>query len=104
MICKPVWSSLAANDLLSVWNGVFEASRNPELADRYTAALKETVLAQAAFPRTGFPLYYGSLFTGFYSVNYKAYKVFYRIREERMEILRVLPAASDHLRILFPAD
>ena len=69
MICKLFWSSLAANDLLAVWDGVFEASRDPELADRYTAALKESVLAQTAFPRAGFPLYYGSLFTGFYSFN-----------------------------------
>ena len=101
---KLTWSAQAAADLLAVWDTVFDLSRNAETADRYAEKLKETVLSLTDHPKTGFPLIYDGLLTGFYSVNYKAYKAFYRVREDRVELLRILPKAADYLRLLFPEE
>ena len=62
---------------------------------------------KADFTHSGIPLYYRGLFTGFYSVNYKAYKdkaykAFYRVTEKSLEVIRILPIKMDYLRVLFP--
>ena len=57
---------------------------------------------KADFPYSGIPLCYRGLFTGFYSVNYKAYKAFYRVTEKKLEVIRILPIKMDYLRVLFP--
>ena len=88
-------------DLETVWDNVYEASKNFETADRYTDGIIKKVTDKKAFPNSGIPLFYKGLFTGFYSVNYKAYKVFYRINGKYIEVLRVLLAKRDYLKILF---
>ena len=47
------------------------------------------------------PLQYRGLFTGFYSVNYKKYKAFYRVREGYIEVIRIIMAKRDYMTILF---
>ena len=81
------YSPAALQDLLKVRDDVFDVSSDPLTTDRY---MEDRI-----------PLYYGGLFTGFYSVNFKAYKVFYRVRGQWIEVLRILPAASEYLKILF---
>ena len=104
MAGKLVWSPRAAGDIIKIWDDVYLASRDPETADRYAEELLRTIEKQADHPRTGFPLFYGELFTGYYSVNYKAYKAFYRIAEDRTELLRILPGKADYLTVLFPEN
>ena len=62
----------------------------------------DKISEKAEFPHSGIPLYYRGLFTGFYSVNYKAYKAFYRVTEKNLEVIRILPVKMDYLKVLFP--
>ena len=89
------YSPEALSDLDDVWDGVLNASQSPDTAERYVRELMEKVSEKKDFPASGIPLYYRGLFTGFYSVNYKAYKAFYRVRDDRMEVLRVLFGESE---------
>lgn len=83
------YSPAALKDLDSIWDNVFEASKSFDITDEYLSGLMKTISAKKNFPESGIPLYYRGLFTGFYSVNFKAYKAFYRIRDEYIEILRL---------------
>lgn len=96
------YSPAAGNDLTSVWKGVFAASKSFDTADQYTDELMDKISEKAEFPHSGIPLYYRGLFTGFYSVNYKAYKAFYRVTEKNLEVIRILPVKMDYLKVLFP--
>lgn len=110
MIRKIRYSPEAQRDMDAVWDGVFEASRDPETADNYVFELMDTVSRKKEFPESGIPLDYRGLFTGYYSVNYKAYKAFYRIRGEYIEVLRIILMKQDFMKVLFdlaeygPAD
>lgn len=95
------YSPAALKDLDSIWDNVFEASKSFDITDEYLSGLMKTISAKKNFPESGIPLYYRGLFTGFYSVNFKAYKAFYRIRDEYIEILRVLLAKCDYMKKLF---
>ena len=98
------YSPLARNDLRQIFRDVLTASSDPDTAFRYVRDLTEEISYRADYPKTGFPLFYEGLFTGFYSVNFKAYKAFYRLQDRRMEIIRILPVRSDYGRILFPEE
>ena len=54
------------------------------------------IAAKRLFPFSGIPLQYRGLFTGFYSVNYKKYKAFYRVREGYIEVIRIIMAKRDY--------
>ena len=98
---KVRWSAAAAEDMENVWRGVFEASKDLETTRKYVLEFIDRIGNSADFPSAGFPLYYRGLFTGFRSVNYKAYKAFYRIKGEYVDIIRILPADSDYMRVVF---
>ena len=85
----------------AVWDGVWEASMDYDTADKYVDDFLDTIAAKQKLPQTGIPLYYRGLFTGFYSVNFKAYKAFYRINDGYIEVVRILLAKMDYLKILF---
>ena len=85
----------------AVWDGVLEASASYETADTYVSEFADRIAAKADFPEAGIRLYYRGLFTGFYSVNFKAYKAFYRIKDGYIEVIRVLLAKMEYMRILF---
>ena len=91
----------AQNDMDAVWDGVWEASMDYDTADKYVDDFLDTIAAKQKLPQTGIPLYYRGLFTGFYSVNFKAYKAFYRINDGYIEVVRILLAKMDYLKILF---
>ena len=101
MTYKVRYSPKAQKDMDDIWDGVWEASRDYDTADRYVDDFADEIAQMKKSPRTGIPLYYRGLFTGFYSVNFKAYKAFYRFRNDYIEVVRILPSKTDYLKILF---
>ena len=95
------YSPSAVKDMDEVWAGVLEASGEYDIADRYVEEFADKIAEKKLFPESGIPLYYRGLFTGFYSVNFKAYKAFYRIKDGYIEVIRVLLAKKEYMRILF---
>lgn len=95
------YTPAAQKDMDAVWDGVLEASASYDTADRYVNEFADQIAKKKDFPESGIPLYYRGLFTGFYSVNFKAYKAFYRIRDGWIEVTRVLPSMMDYMKILF---
>ena len=53
------------------------------------------------FPESGTPLNFMGVFSGIRFVHYKRYLVFYRVRNNAMEIGRVLFDGSDYMNKLF---
>lgn len=101
MIYKIEYSPIAIRDLDRVWAEVFEASQETDIAIRYVEELMDCVAAKREFPQSGAPLYYEGSFTGYYFVVFKAYMVFYRIREDNMLVDRIIFRRSDYMRKLF---
>lgn len=95
------YSPSAQKDMDDVWNDVVEASASYDIADKYVEEFADKIATKKDFPESGIPLYYRGLFTGFYSVNFKAYKAFYRINDGYIEVIRVLLAKMEYMRILF---
>ncbi len=95
------YSPRAVNDIDSIWDVVYSVSRNYDVADEYIDGIIEAIGDKEEFPRSGAPLTYRGLFTGFYSVLYKKYLAFYRVKDEYIEVARVLLASSDYIKILF---
>jgi plasmid stabilization system protein ParE len=85
----------------AVWDGVYEASRNFDVADRYVSEFVDEIEAKKLFPLSGIPLQYRGLFTGYYSVNFKKYKAFYRVRDGYVEVARIIMTKSNYMKILF---
>ena len=84
------YTPAAQKDMEDIWDGVFEVSYDFDTADKYVDDLADEIAKKKKAPMSGIPLYYRGLFTGFYSVNFKAYKAFYRINGNCMEVIRVL--------------
>ncbi|MEE3420951.1 MAG: type II toxin-antitoxin system RelE/ParE family toxin [Lachnospiraceae bacterium] len=95
------YSPLAEKDLDAVWDGVWEASQSIEVTDTYINDLIDKISEKKEYPKTGAPLYYRSLFTGYYFITFKAYIAFYRIEENVIEVARVLPVKMDYMKVLF---
>ena len=91
------YSPAAASDLGSVWDGVFEASSDYDTADNYVNGIREKIRSIQRIPRSGIPLCFENVFTGVYFVVYKKYHAFYRIRENRIEVSRILLGKSNYL-------
>lgn len=98
------YSLSAQKDMDAVWNGVLEASASYDIADKYLNDFLDKISTKRDFPESGKPLYYRGLFTGFYSVDFKAYKAFYRVRDGYIEVVRVLLAKMEYIKILFGED
>ena len=67
------YSPSARKDIDKVWDDVFSASASLEVTERYITDFLDVIAQKKEFPESGIPLYYRGLFTGFYSVNFKAY-------------------------------
>ena len=91
----------AQKDMDNVWEGVVKASQNYALADKYVNDFISAIAKKKEYPESGTPLYYRNLFTGFYSINFKAYKAFYRIQNGYIEVIRILLQKQDYLKVLF---
>ena len=95
------YSSLAKEDLDRVWDEVYEASQDFDIADKYVDDLRTEVRKKKKYPKTGIPLTFMGEFTGIYYVTFKEYMTFYRIIGNLIEVSRVLFARSDYMRTLF---
>lgn len=95
------YTPVAQDDMDAVWDGVLEASASYDIADKYIEEFADKIAAKKDFPESGIPLYYRGLFTGFYSVNFKAYKAFYRINDGYIKVIRVLLAKLEYMEALF---
>ena len=91
----------AIRDMDSVWDGVYEASKSFDVADRYVSAFADKISEKKQFPASGIPLVYSGLFTGFYSVNFKKYKAFYRVNGRHIEVIRIIMSKRGYMTILF---
>lgn len=91
----------AMRDMEAVWDGVYEASKSFDIADNYVSEFIDKIEEKKLFPQSGIPLLYRGLFTGFYSVNYKRYKAFYRVNDKYIEVIRIIMAKRDYMTILF---
>lgn len=101
MVYRIRYTPEAQKDMDNVWDGVFESSQSFNTADKYVNDFLEKISGKKKVPKTGIPLYYRGLFTGFYSVNFKAYKAFYRINDDNIEVIRILSVKMDYLKVLF---
>ncbi|MCM1192611.1 MAG: type II toxin-antitoxin system RelE/ParE family toxin [Butyrivibrio sp.] len=91
----------AMRDMDGVWNDVYEASKESEIADRYVNDFLDEIGKKKQFPLSGIPLVYRGLFTGFYSVNFKKYKAFCRVRDSYIEVIRIIMEKKDYIKVLF---
>ncbi len=95
----------ALRDMDAVWDGVYEASKDTDIADRYVNDFIDEISKKKQFPFSGIPLVYRGLFTGFYAVHFKKYKAFYRIHDNDcdsyIEVIRIIMDKRDYMKILF---
>lgn len=91
----------AVRDMDCVWDEVYEASKSFDIADNYVREFIDAIAEKKQFPLSGIPLVYRGLFTGFYSVNYKKYKAFYRINDRYIDVIRIIMSKKDYIAILF---
>lgn len=95
-----VYSRDAIRDLDEVWEQVALASRNQEITEKYLDDLQDAIEEMTPYPKTGIPLYYEELFTGYYHIRFKEYYAFYRIEGSSMLVDRILFAKMDYIRAL----
>lgn len=95
----------AVRDMEAVWDGVYEASKEPDIADSYVNDFIDEIEKKKQFPLSGIPLVYRGLFTGFYVINFKKYKAFYRLHDSNqgsyIEVIRIIMEKRDFMKILF---
>ena len=94
------YSKLAILDLERIKTEVFSASKSPDIAEKYIDDLMDKIEAKALMPKSGTPLYYKELFTGYYFVVFKAYISFYRIEDSCVLVDRILYGKSDYIHHL----
>ena len=95
------YTPLARKDLETIWDDVYNVSKDINVADKYVSEFINKIADKKEFPTSGIPLTYKGLFTGFYSVNYKIYKAFYRINCNYIEVIRIILSKKDYMIILF---
>ena len=91
----------AMRDMDAVWDGVYEVSKEPDVADGYVNDFIDELEKKKQFPLSGIPLVYRGLFTGFYAVSFKKYMAFYRVHDNYIEIIRIIMEKMDYMKILF---
>lgn len=95
------YSPLVKEDMDRVWDEVYEASQDFEIADKYIDDMRAEIRKKKKYPKTGTPLSFMGEFTGLYYVTFKEYIAFYRIIGNMIEVGRVLFARSDYIKTLF---
>jgi toxin ParE1/3/4 len=86
-----ILSNQAMADLTDIWQYV--AADNPEAADRFVDNIYETCQGLIAHPEMGRRR--DELLPQLRSLPVKRYVIFYRVREAKIEIVRVLSAYRD---------
>ena len=100
MTYKIRYAPEAQRDMDAVWDGVLKVSGDFDTADWYVEGFVDAIAEKRHFPRSGIPLEHNGLFTGYYAVQYKAYRAFYRIRDEYIEVLRIVLLKQDYMKVL----
>jgi len=77
MTLKIRYTPEALRDMDAVWDGVYKASGDYETADRYVEEFMDEIGKKKEYPKSGIPLEFNGLFTGYYSIIYKAYRAFH---------------------------
>ena len=95
------YSPTAEVDFDNVWDDIWDASNDYDVADKYVADFRNAIRQKRKYPKTGTPLSYMGEFTGLYYVAFKEYMAFYRIHGNRIEVVRVLFSRSDYMKTLF---
>lgn len=98
---KIKYSQTAIRDLDSVWAEVFEVSSSVSVATKYIDDLMDQIAKKADFPKSGSPLYYDGMFTGYYFVVFKSYMAFYKIEQDSLHVSRIVYGKSDYMRKIF---
>lgn len=97
MKSKVQYSKLAVLDLERVWSEVYEASKSPDISEKYISDLLQKIENKSTFPESGTPLYFQELFTGYYFVVFKTYIAFYRVDGDFIFVDRILFRRSDYI-------
>ena len=101
MTYKIRYTPEAQRDMDRIWDDVLETSKDYDITSKYLKEMRNAISKKGKAPKTGTPLYYCGLFTGYYHIRFKAYTVFYRIEDDRMEVAHVIPVKRDYMVILF---
>ena len=91
----------AMRDMDSVWDEVYQASKSYDIADKYIKDFIDTITKKKQSPTSGIPLRYKGLFTGFYFIVLKKYMAFYRIKDDYIEVIRIIYEKRDYMQTLF---
>ncbi len=97
---KVKYSKRAFLDLEKVRMEVLSASSSYAIADKYIDDLLDKIEEKSDQPKSGKPLYYDNIFTGYYIVIFKAYLAFYRVDDSAILVDRVLFGGSDYIKKL----
>ena len=92
-------SETALDDLSGI--GAFIGETNPLRAETFVEEIRERCLGLGSMPRA-FPLVPRHEGTGVRRCPFRAYLIFYRIRTDVVEILRVVHGSRDIDALLFP--
>lgn len=98
---KVTLAAQAQADLREI--GDFVAQDSPQAAKRLVGGLRSAAANLALFP-TKFPVIGQRDGLSIRRRPYGAYLIFYVVTERAVEVARILHAARDHERILFPDD
>ena len=104
MSVQLLYSDDALSDLDQIWTGKLEVSADFDTADKYIQELQQTIIDKNSFPYSGAPLNFNGVFTGYYYVVFKAYIVFYVVRDDVLLVSRILPWKSNYIQILLGSD
>ena len=104
MSVQLLYSDDALSDLDQIWTAVLEASADFDTADKYIQELQRTIIDKNSFPYSGAPRNFIGVFTGYYYVVFKAYIVFYVVRDDVLPVSRILPWKSNCIQILLGSD
>ena len=103
MTCKVQLSPLFQTDLDEIWTYIAEEYLNPEAADRITDDILDTVRALQIMPLRGRKIILpGGMDSGYRFLVFEAYVIVYRIWPGVVQVARVIPAALDYMRVMFP--
>ena len=95
------YSDAARRDLRQIWLDVYAVSADRLTTDKYLADMRALIRDKSAFPRSGHPLVFSGMFTGFYMLTFKAYHIFYQVDNKGMRVVRILHHRMDSIRVLF---
>ncbi len=94
------YSNESINDIVKVYNGVLEASKDKNIANKYIDDLLKSISSKKDFPYSTPIIECFGIKTAIHHFTFKAYKVFYYVENDEIQILRILLAKSDFMKEL----